>query len=131
MGCPEVAHIAVRLQEHFMYPHFQSQVAVIQEGKETLPHCNLRIIQMSVGRLIKHQHTVQLDKNTHMRWQRRDILIAEKCTGRSSVSRGRTEQSAFMEWIISNIWEGYCTERKRTGRCFSGTFEGQDKFGGR
>ena len=40
-GCPAVAHRAVRLQELFMYRHFISKMAVIQEGKELLPCCDL------------------------------------------------------------------------------------------
>ena len=40
-GCPAVAHRAVRLHEHFMYRHFISKMAVIQEGKEPLPCCEL------------------------------------------------------------------------------------------
>ena len=36
-GCTSVAHIGVRLREHFMYRHFRSKVAVVQEGAEPLP----------------------------------------------------------------------------------------------
>ena len=40
-GCPAVAHSAVRLRKHFMYSHFLSKMAVVQEGKEPLPRCDL------------------------------------------------------------------------------------------
>ena len=56
--------------------------------------------------------------------------IAEKCLGEILVSRERTDRSALMEWTLSSIWGGYCTEWTRTGRRFYGTFGGQDKFGG-
>ena len=36
-GCPSVAHSAVTLCEHFMFRHFRSKVAVVQEGKKPLP----------------------------------------------------------------------------------------------
>ena len=36
-GCPEVAHSAGRLHEHFMFCHFISKVAVVQERKEPIP----------------------------------------------------------------------------------------------
>ena len=32
-GCPEVAHIAGRMREHFMYRHFFSRMAVMQEWR--------------------------------------------------------------------------------------------------
>ena len=40
-GCPAIAHSVGRLQEHFMYRHFQSKVAVVQEGVEPLNRCDL------------------------------------------------------------------------------------------
>ena len=39
-GCPAVAHSAGRLREHFMFWHFRSKVAVVQEEKEPLPTCH-------------------------------------------------------------------------------------------
>ena len=40
-GFPEVAHSSGILREHFMYHHFWSNVAVVQEGEEPLLHCDL------------------------------------------------------------------------------------------
>ena len=31
--CPEISHSAGSMQEHFMYRHFFSKVAVLQEGR--------------------------------------------------------------------------------------------------
>ena len=54
LGCPAVAHSAVRLREHFMFQHFWSWIAVVQEGMEPLPRCNLYRMHITAGRLIKH-----------------------------------------------------------------------------
>ena len=55
-----------------------SKVAVVQEGAEPLPRCNSCIMHMPVGRLIKHKRTALYENNTHMRWRREDMAIAEK-----------------------------------------------------
>ena len=36
-GCPEVAHSAGILCEHFMFRHFRYKLAVVQEWKEPQP----------------------------------------------------------------------------------------------
>ena len=36
-GCPEIAHITGRLQEHFIYQNYHSRVELVHEGRETLP----------------------------------------------------------------------------------------------
>ena len=36
-GCPEVAHSAGRMREHFMYRNFLSQIEVVQEGGARCP----------------------------------------------------------------------------------------------
>ena len=51
-GCPAVVHTAGRMRENFMFQHFWSQIAVVQEGKESLPRCDLRGMHMPAGRLI-------------------------------------------------------------------------------
>ena len=51
-----------------MYRHFLSQMAVVQEGREPLPHYNLCGIYMPVGRLVKHQMTQWCVQNTQMLW---------------------------------------------------------------
>ena len=79
-GCPARAHSARRLREHFMFRHFRSQIAVVQEGRETLPRCDMCGMHMSAGRIIKHRQTARCDRNTQMRWRRRDVEIVAKCT---------------------------------------------------
>ena len=63
-----------------MYRHFWSQVAVVQEGAEPLPQCDLCGMHMPAGRLIKHRHTERCNKNTQMWWQRQDVDISNKFT---------------------------------------------------
>ena len=73
-----VAHSAGRLQEHFVYLHFQSKVAVVQEGEDQFPYCDFCVMHTPLGRLIKHQRTAQCDKNTQIRWRRWDVEITDK-----------------------------------------------------
>ena len=80
-GCPAVAHSAARLQEIFMFRHFWSRIAVVQEGKEPLPRCNLCGVHMPALRLIKHLQTTQYYQNMQMRWQRWDVEIAANYAG--------------------------------------------------
>ena len=80
-GCLSVAHSAQRIHKHFMYRYFLSKVEVIQEGVEPLPHCDLCRMHMAVRRLIRNQRTACCDKNTQMRWQRRDAAISSRCLG--------------------------------------------------
>ena len=80
-GCTEVAHIAGQTREHFMYRHFFACIAMVQEGGRALPHCDLYSMHMSAGRLFKHQQTKWCDRNTQMRWQRKEVAIASRCEG--------------------------------------------------
>ena len=64
IGCPEVARSAGRLREHFMYQHFFSQISLLQEGKEPLPHCDLCSMHMPAGQLIKNQQIKRCNRNT-------------------------------------------------------------------
>ena len=64
-----------------MFRNFWSQIAVVQEGRELLPYCDMYGMHMSEGRLIKHQQAARSDRNTQMRWRRRDVDISKKCTG--------------------------------------------------
>ena len=78
-GCPPVAHSSGRLREHFMYCHFRSNVAVVQEGTETLARCDLCGMHMPAEHLIRHRRTARCEKNTQMRWRRRDVAISARC----------------------------------------------------
>ena len=57
LGCLEVAHSAVILQDNFMYRYFLSNVSVVQEGMEPLTRYDLCGMHMPEGRLIKHRRT--------------------------------------------------------------------------
>ena len=76
----EDTHSAGRLRDHFMYQNFRSQISVVQEGAEQLPRCELFGIHMPTGRLIKHSNTAICNRNTQIRWKRRDVAIEKKCT---------------------------------------------------
>ena len=79
-GFPAVAHSAGRVCEHFMFRHFRSKVAVVQEGKETLPCCDMCGMHMPAGWLIRHRRTARCDRNTQMRWRQQDVEIAVNCS---------------------------------------------------
>ena len=75
-GCLEVAHSAGLLGEHFVYRHFSSQIAVMQEKSEPLTCCDLCGMYIPVGWMIKHQRTQRCNRNTQMRWRTRYVAIA-------------------------------------------------------
>ena len=62
-----------------MYRHFISKVAVVHEREDPLPRCDLCEMHMPEGRLKRHRKTACCDKNTHMRWRRRDVVITARC----------------------------------------------------
>ena len=63
-----------------MYRLFWSKVKVVQGGAEPLTHCDLCGNHMSSGWFIKHRRTARCDRNMKMRWRRREVAIANKCT---------------------------------------------------
>ena len=79
--CPVVVYSAGRIRENFMYRHFRSNVAVVQEGVEPLPHCDLcRIHHIPAGWIIKHWSTAQCDKNSQIWWWGRYVAIVDECS---------------------------------------------------
>ena len=52
---------------------------VVQEAAYPLTHCNLCGMHMPMIRIIKHHRTHRCNKNTQMRWRRRDVAIASQC----------------------------------------------------
>ena len=57
-GCTEKAHISGRMRGNFMYGHFRSKVAVLQEGSEPLPQCGMCGMHILAGWMIKYKRTV-------------------------------------------------------------------------
>ena len=78
-----------------MFRHFWSQIVVVQEGRETLPRCDMCGMHMPAGRIINHRQTAWCDWNTQMRWRRRDVEIAEKCTGETFSLTGDYRADCF------------------------------------
>ena len=72
-SCPEVAHSVVRMREHFMYRHFFLRIMVVQEGKDPLPRCDLYVMHMPEGRMIKHQRIQRCDRKIQMHWQKKYV----------------------------------------------------------
>ena len=79
-GCLTVAHSAGWLRGHFMYRHFSLLIAVVQEEKDMLPLCDLYGMHMPARWLIKHQRTWMCNRNMHIRWRRRYIVISSQCS---------------------------------------------------
>ena len=90
-GCLEVTHSAGRLCENFMYYHFQSKGAVVQEGAEPLNRCDFCGMHMPAGQPIIHHRKALCNKNTQMRWQRRDMAIADRCLEATFILTGEEE----------------------------------------
>ena len=66
-------------------------MAVVQEGTEPLPHCDLCGIHMPVVRLIRNRKTALCDRNTQMRWRRWDVAITARCLEAISSLTGEEE----------------------------------------
>ena len=77
-GYTAAAHIAGRPRENFMDRNFLSRIEVVKEGREPIPCYKLCGMNMSEGRLTKHQHMQQSEQSTQMRWRRRDITITRR-----------------------------------------------------
>ena len=78
-----------------MFQHFRYRIAVVQEGKEPLTHCNLCVMNMPAGWLIKHLRKERCNQNMHMRWQRRDLDIAAKCMEETFSLTGKNGAECF------------------------------------
>ena len=74
-----------------MYSHFFARIAVVQEGREPLPRCDLCNVHMPSGRLLNHQWTKWCERNTQMRWRRRDVPIASQCQEATFSLRGEDD----------------------------------------
>ena len=74
--CTTVVHSVVRMREHFMYRHLFAWIAVVQEGREPLLRCDLCSMNIPLGQLLKHHRMKRCNRNTQMRWQRKDVIIA-------------------------------------------------------
>ena len=55
---PEISYNTGWMLEHFMYRHFLSKVTVLKEGKDTLPHCNICVMHMPAGQILKYQRNM-------------------------------------------------------------------------
>ena len=62
-----------------MYRIFRSKVAVLQEGKEPLPLCNMCGMHMLARRMIKHQRTARCFNNTDMQLRHRSVEVTSQC----------------------------------------------------
>ena len=56
-GMPGQGKTPVILKEHFMFCHWKSKVAILQEGPEPLPWCDQCRMQMQAARLFKHRQS--------------------------------------------------------------------------
>ena len=86
-----MAHSTGRLRKHFMFCHFRSKVAVVQKGKDPLPRCDLCGMHMPAGHIIRYRKIVRCNRNTQMRWRRRDVAIAARCPEATFSLRGEDE----------------------------------------
>ena len=64
----------------------QILVAVVQEGKDLLPRCDLCVMHMP-----PYRKTARCDRNTHMRWRRRGMTITSKSSDATFSLTGEDE----------------------------------------
>ena len=62
-----------------MYRNLFYRIAVVQEGMEPLPRCDLCGMHMPAWRLLKHQQNKWCNRNMQMRWRRGDVTIEIRC----------------------------------------------------
>ena len=78
-GCPARAKTPGRLRKHLMYRHWNSEVAIMQEGTEPLPQCEQCGMHMPTARILKHRQSNKCYKAMERRFRRRDVDMAERC----------------------------------------------------
>ena len=91
--------VSSRLCEHLMFRHFRSKVAVVKEGKEPFPRCDMCRIHMPEGRIIRHRRMARCDRNTQMRWRQQDVAVANKCLEATFSLTGKDEAEH-----IEGVW---------------------------
>ena len=67
---------------------------VVQDGKDPLPRCDLYVMHMPEGRMIKHQRMQRCDRKIQMHWQRKDVLIASRCAEAYFILADKTRRNA-------------------------------------
>ena len=67
------------MKDNFMYQHWKSKMAIMQEGTEPLPPCDRCGMHMPVARIFKHRKSDKCHKATERRLRRRDMEMAERC----------------------------------------------------
>ena len=78
--CPSVAHSVPRTLQEFYVPPLPIQGFGGQRGGGTAAPLRFCGMDMPAGTLIRHQMTACCDKNTQMRWRRRDAAISSRCS---------------------------------------------------
>ena len=78
-GCPVRVINPGRLREHFMYRHWKSKVAILQELPVPLSQCNNYGIHMPALRMMKNRRTDRCEKSMEMWLRRRGVEMAERC----------------------------------------------------
>ena len=89
---------------------FFSRIEVVQEGKEPLNHCDLCGIRIAEGRLIKHQRMRRCNRNMHMWWRRRDVVIVSRCADASFSLTGEDEVECI-EGVDTFKYQGRMLDR--------------------
>ena len=66
---------------HFIFRHWKSKVAILQEGPEPLPlpRCDQYGMHIQSARLFKHLQSDKCHKLTERRLRRRDVEMAASC----------------------------------------------------
>ena len=78
-GCPAKEKRPGMLREHFIFRHWESKVAILQEGPEPLLWYDQCGIHMQTARLFKHRQSAKCHKLTERRLLQRDVEMEARC----------------------------------------------------
>ena len=78
-GCPYEAKNPGRLRENFMFRHWKSKMAILQEIPEPLPWCDSCGMHIHAEILFKHWQPDKYHKLTERRLQWMYVEMAERC----------------------------------------------------
>ena len=58
---------------------------------DILPRCDLCVMHMPAGRIIRQSNTARCNRNTQMRWRQMDVAIADRCLETTFILTGEEE----------------------------------------
>ena len=108
--CLARANTPGRLRDNFMYQHWKSKVAIMQEGIELLPQCDQCGMHIPAARIFNHRQADKCNKATDIILQRRDVDMAARC-GEIELSLEGEEGDKMVEGVATFRYLGRTLEQ--------------------